>query len=185
MTAYNDDQELVDAILRGDFEQYSQLVKKYNRDVVKVVSAMLFNYDEVDDLVQKVFIEAYDKLERFDTKRNFAKWLKGIARNSVRMHLRSDKTSEKHISIYRDWAVTQMEADENFELIDSKTKALESCYSKVSDTNRTIMEMKYRKHLSIQEISNSLNRTIEGITKALSRTRAELRICIKRAMNND
>ena len=176
-----EDKDLIDKILKGDYEQYSNIVRKYNRDVLIVVSAMLFNYQEVEDLVQKVFIEAYDKLERFDSSKEMSKWLKGIARNTVKMHLRSRKTKEKHIQCYQEWATMQYEADEDFEILDSKSKALEKCYEKVSETNRSIMEMKYRNRLSIQAIADKLNRSLEGITKALSRTRAELRTCVRRS----
>ena len=176
------DKEIIQDVLSGEYEQYSLLIRKYNREVIKVVSAMLFAHQEMEDLVQKVFIDAYDKLDRFDLSRDFGKWVKGIARNTVRMHLRSKKTSDKHIKIYQDWAAAQHEADEDFEVLDSKSRALESCYEKVSESNRKIMDLKYRKSLSIQAIADRLGRSLEGITKALSRTRAELRTCIRRSM---
>jgi len=180
MNSIEEDNKIIVGVLSGDIEAYSNLVRKYNRDVVRVVSSMLFSTHEMEDLVQKVFVDAYEKLDRFEAGRDFGKWIKGIARNTVRMHLRSNKTVEKHKSLYRDWSLSQLEGDENFEIIDQKAKALETCFQEVSENNKAIVEMKYRKLWTLDKIAEKLGRSLEAVTKALSRTRAELRTCIRR-----
>lgn len=178
------DDQIINKVLNGDYELYSQLVTKYNLDVVKVVSAMLYSYQEIDDLVQKTFIEAYNKLDRFEAGRDFGKWTKGIARNMVKAHLRTNSRSDKHIRTYQEWSLSQFEGDDCLETLQKKYSALEQCFDKVSESNRSIMELKYRKRLSIQAIADQLNRSLDGITKALSRTRAELRTCVRRNLNS-
>ena len=180
MDNIEEDKRIIVGVLAGDIEAYSDLVRKYNRDVVRVVSSMLFSTHEMEDLVQKVFVNAYEKLDRFENGRDFGKWIKGIARNTVRMHLRSNRTVEKHKSLYREWSLSQLEADENFEMIDQKSKALENCFQEVSENNKAIVEIKYRKLWTLDKIAEKLGRSLEAVTKALSRTRAELRICIRR-----
>ncbi|MCM8533831.1 MAG: sigma-70 family RNA polymerase sigma factor [Lentisphaeraceae bacterium] len=178
-----EDDEIIKKVLNGEYETYSQLVTKYNLEVVKVVSAMLYSYQEIDDLVQKTFIEAYNKLDRFEAGRDFGKWAKGIARNMVKAHLRTSSRSDKHIRVYQEWSSSQLEGDDCLDTLQKKYSALEKCFDKVSDSNRSIMELKYRKRLSIQAIADELNRSLDGITKALSRTRAELRTCVRRNLN--
>ena len=176
----SEDNRIIVNVLAGDIEEFSALVRKYNREVVKVVSSMLFSYQEMEDLVQKVFVDAYDKLDRFEANRDFGKWIKGIARNTVRMHLRSNKTLEKHKSLYREWAFTQLESDDNFEIFDKKSNALKNCFKEISDSNKAIVDLKYKKLLTLDAIAEKLGRSLEAVTKALSRTRAELRTCIRR-----
>lgn len=182
MSSMKDDQ-IIKKVLDGEYEFYSQLVSKYNIEVVKVVSAMLYSYQEIDDLVQKTFIEAYNKLDRYEFGRDFGKWIKGIARNMVRAHLRTNSRLDKHIRVYQEWSLSQLEADDCLDTLQKKYSALEKCFEKVSDSNRSIMELKYRKRLSIQAIAEQLNRSLDGITKALSRTRTELRTCVRRNLS--
>ena len=181
----SEDNKIIVNVLAGDIEEFSKLVRKYNREVVKVVSSMLFSYQEMEDLVQKVFVDAYDKLDRFEAGRDFGKWIKGIARNTVRMHLRTNKTVEKHKTLYREWAFSQLEGDDNFEVLDQKSKALATCYQEISESNKAIVEMKYRKLLTLDTIAEKLGRSREAVTKALSRTRAELRTCIRRRITEN
>lgn len=185
MNSTLEDNKTIVSVLAGDIESYAILVRKYNRDVVRVVSSMLFSTHEMEDLVQKVFVDAYEKLDRFEAGRDFSKWIKGIARNTVRMHLRKNRTLEKHKSLYRDWSLCQLEGDENFELIDKKAKALETCFKEVSDNNKSIVELKYRNRWTLDKIAEKLGRSLEAVTKALSRTRAELRSCIRRRITEN
>ena len=93
----NDDASIIKRVLAGDIESFGLLIDRYQNDVVMIVSAMLFSRQESDDIIQNVFIEAFDKLDRFDTNREFSKWIKGITRNLVKMHLRKLAKQEKFI----------------------------------------------------------------------------------------
>src|SRR6516164_6917385 len=79
---------IVDRVLRGEIDAYETIVRAYQREVWKVVTAMLFDARGAEDLVQRSFISAYQHLHQFQPGRDFGAWLKEIARNQVRQELR-------------------------------------------------------------------------------------------------
>ncbi|MGQ9662057.1 MAG: sigma factor [Kiritimatiellia bacterium] len=56
---------IVRRVLAGDIESYAEIVWRYQRNVMRVVAAMLFDRQESEDLIQKVFIRAYERLDQF------------------------------------------------------------------------------------------------------------------------
>ena len=172
--------EIIKKVLAGDIEHYGLLVDRYQRDVIRIVSAMLFCRQESEDLVQKSFVIAYEKLDRFDPDRDFGLWLKGITRNTVRMHVRKGKTTEKHLDDYRDWVVENHMTDD--QQINARNDALARCRSKLSEQQQMILKLRYHDRLSMSEIAQELDRSKDAVTKALSRLRADLKLCINRRM---
>ena len=101
-------QELDDVLTRvlgGHVDAYEAIVRAYQSEVWKVVSAMLFNGQRTEDLVQQTFINAYQHIHRYQLGRDFGIWLKEIARNEVRQELRRRMREEivvwKYIKLMR------------------------------------------------------------------------------------
>lgn len=83
------DKELVQRVLNGDRDAYREIMRTHNLMLRSYLSGQLHRLDEVDDLAQEVFITALQKLDSFDTDRDFGIWLRGIARGKLSNHFRS------------------------------------------------------------------------------------------------
>ncbi len=71
---------LVKAVLEGDREQFARLYDLYARMVHGILLARVPR-DEVDDLVQDIFLHALKKLHTLRNAAAFGSWLAMIARN--------------------------------------------------------------------------------------------------------
>jgi len=74
---------LVDEVLGGNNEAFSEL---YNQTIHTVYRTLYFlsrHPEELNDIVQNVYVELYKNLAKFDRARSFQYWLTGIA---VRQH---------------------------------------------------------------------------------------------------
>jgi RNA polymerase sigma-70 factor, ECF subfamily len=81
------DQELVERVQRGDKRAFDLLVRKYQGKVSNLVSRYVYDFAEVEDVVQEVFIKAYRALDRFRGDSAFYTWLYRIAINTAKNHL--------------------------------------------------------------------------------------------------
>ena len=89
------DARLVEQSRRGDTDAFGQLVKRYERRVLKVIRRFMPDQDMAMDLAQESFLKAFDRLEQFDPSRRFGPWLFRIAVNSTFDHLRKIKRKGK------------------------------------------------------------------------------------------
>src|SRR5258708_10048731 len=84
-----DDLALVAAVLRKDRKATAEFVNTYTDAVHSFIRRRLSpRQDLVDDLVQDVFIAAWESLGRFRGSSSLRGWLLGIARHKVEDHYR-------------------------------------------------------------------------------------------------
>jgi RNA polymerase sigma-70 factor (ECF subfamily) len=84
----SDTELLVERVMDGDLDAYGDIVLRHQSEVWAVVSALLLNRGEAEDLVQEVFVSAYRHLGSYERGRDFSAWITAIARNRVRNEMR-------------------------------------------------------------------------------------------------
>ena len=89
------DSELVAHAKRGDPAAYEELMRRHWEAVYRVTRAIVGNDDQAQDAVQECFVQAYAALERFDERRAFAPWIKGIAANCALLVVRSQRRAQQ------------------------------------------------------------------------------------------
>lgn len=77
------DARLVEQIRNGDRSAYGELVKRYEKKLLRTLYRMVGNVDTCEDLAQEAFLKAYDRLDRFDTSKRFGPWLFQIGVNTA------------------------------------------------------------------------------------------------------
>jgi RNA polymerase sigma-70 factor (ECF subfamily) len=82
---------LLDRIENGEMDLYLQVVRRYELMLRSYLAGQLYSIAEADDLAQEVFITAWRDLGSFRRSGDFAAWLRGIARNRLLTHFRSQQ----------------------------------------------------------------------------------------------
>jgi RNA polymerase sigma-70 factor (ECF subfamily) len=83
------DQLLVERVQRGDKRAFELLVSKYQRKINRLVSRLVRDSAEVEDVTQEAFIKAYRALAQFRGESAFYTWLYRIAINTAKNYLAS------------------------------------------------------------------------------------------------
>ena len=78
------DQLLVERVQAGDRHAYDLLVAKYQRRLMRLVSRLVHDPAEAEDVVQESFIRAYRGLRHFRGDAAFYTWLYRIAINTAK-----------------------------------------------------------------------------------------------------
>lgn len=81
------DQALVERAQSGDKAAFSMLVEKYQRKLGRLLSRMIRDQAEVEDVVQESFIKAYRALPNFRGDSAFYTWLYRIGINTAKNYL--------------------------------------------------------------------------------------------------
>ncbi|HSD36133.1 MAG TPA: RNA polymerase sigma factor RpoE [Rhodocyclaceae bacterium] len=81
------DQQLVERVQRGDKQAFGLLVSKYQRKLARLLSRMIRDAGEVEDVTQEAFIKAYRALPSFRGDSAFYTWLYRIGINTAKNYL--------------------------------------------------------------------------------------------------
>ncbi|HEX7644639.1 MAG TPA: RNA polymerase sigma factor RpoE [Burkholderiaceae bacterium] len=81
------DQLLVERVQRGDKKAFELLVIKYQRKLMRLVSRLVRDQAEAEDVVQEAFIKAYRALPQFRGESAFYTWLYRIGINTAKNYL--------------------------------------------------------------------------------------------------
>lgn len=95
-----EEQTLVDGCRAGDERAWLAVYRAYAADVGMYLRGVLLHSQEVDDLVQRVFLEFLGSLDRFRGEAGLRTWLHRIARHVAMREMRTRQRREQHIRAY-------------------------------------------------------------------------------------
>ena len=78
---------LVERVQRGDQRAFGLLASKYQRKIFRLLSRLIRDPAEIEDVAQEAFIRAYRALPNFRGESAFYTWLYRIAINTAKNHL--------------------------------------------------------------------------------------------------
>ena len=87
MTERDIDQQLVERVQRGDKAAFDLLVIKYQRKIFRLLSRLIRDTAEIEDVAQEAFVKAYRALPNFRGDSAFYTWLYRIAINTAKNYL--------------------------------------------------------------------------------------------------
>ena len=95
-----DERMLVEGCRRGDEAAWLAVYRAYGGDVGRFLKGMLRQSSEIDDIVQRVFLEFLSSLDRFRGDSSLRTWLLRIARNLALREIRSKSRREHYVRAY-------------------------------------------------------------------------------------
>ena len=174
------DQALVERAQRGDQQAFGMLVEKYQRKLGRLLSRMVRDQAEVEDVVQESFIKAYRALPNFRGDSAFYTWLYRIGINTAKNYLVS---MGRRPQISHD---VEIEDAENFEdaeeLRTAETPETEMMTKEIAktvnetmmalpDELRTAITLRELEGLSYEEIATLMSCPIGTVRSRIFRAR--------------
>lgn len=146
------------------------------------IGKMIRNREQVEDLVQEVFMKAFDNLESYNTQYAFSTWIYRIATNHTIDYLRKKKLKTLSISdpvTTKDGEMNMQLPDENFETDRSiirkqRKKMIESAINNLPEKYRDVIKMRHMEEMSYQEISDELDLPLGTVKAHIFRAREML-----------
>jgi len=85
------DKVIVTNILNGNIQDFAMIVKSTEKLVTQVVRKMTTNVDDQMDLVQDIYLKAYQNLPSFKFKSKLSTWIANIAYNTTVNYLQKKR----------------------------------------------------------------------------------------------
>ena len=180
MTASDSDKELVEKAKKGDLRSFDMLVLKYQRRVFRLISRLIKNTSEVEDVAQETFIKAFRAIQQFRGDSAFYTWLYRIAVNTAKNHLFSK--GKRPITLSE---LAKNEDSESYDLIDAVSnespegnlaglqiaKAVNNAVNKLPEELSTAVILREMDGLSYEEIAEVMNCPIGTVRSRIFRAR--------------
>lgn len=173
-----EERELVAAIRRRDRKATAEFVARYADGVYRYVRSRLIpRLDLVDDLVQDVFLAAWESLPGYRGEAPLAYWLQGIARHKVENFYRTclkaplplDEASETRSEFLAEIGIDEFLDRER--LLEKTRNILTS----LPEVYRLVLRWRYWEKRSAQEMAAETGKTEKAIERLLARAREMFR----------
>ena len=173
--------ELIAAVLKGDAASFEPLVQKYSPRVFATARRYARRESEVEDIVQEVWVKAFQKLKSFRAEAPFEHWLMRLAIRTcydfLRGHQRNRELAFSELTEPEaDWLerfVTQPEsASEN---ADAARQLVERVMQELSPPARLVITLLEIEDRSVKEIAKLTGWSVPLVKVRAFRARAEMR----------
>jgi len=185
------DYKLVRLAVKGDEKAYAELLGRYKDAIYYMLLKMVNNKSDAEDLTIEAFGKAFKNLAQYTPNYAFSTWLFKIATNNCIDFIRKKKAnliSLDHSSEDQDNITTPLQSDSpdpEEDMIKSQRMALtRDVVSKLKPRYRTLVELRYFKEYSYDEIAKELGLPIGTVKAQLFRARELLFNILKNSNPN-
>lgn len=176
------DYVLVNAALTGDEKAFARLLSRYKDAIYFMLLKMVNNRSDAEDLTLEAFGKAFKNLHQYSPTYAFSTWLFKIASNNCIDFLRKKKGTYVSIENNNDQnenneTVRLKSKDPNpEEKLIRKQKAilLQKVVRRLKPRYRTLVELRYFREFSYEEIAKELNLPLGTVKAQLFRAREML-----------
>ena len=143
---------------------FTELVAQYSEKLYWTIRRIVLNHDDANDVMQNVFVKAWNNLDQFEERSKPSTWLYRIAINESLDFLRRKRDFVAYDSDLTDGVGSRLVADEYFDG-DATQAALQEAIETLPDVQRVVFNLRYYEEMKYSEMSSLLN-TSEGSLKA-------------------
>lgn len=157
----------------GDTAAFGDLIERHQRAVYGLVSRMVTNKDDVDDIAQDVFVSAWKAIGSFRRDAKFSTWLHTITVNTTLSRLKSMKNKTAlSIDDPDTGLAASLQADESDSPSASlqkneRDKAVQTAIESLPEKHRLVVVMHYFEHHTCEDIASILGCSVGTVWSRL------------------
>jgi RNA polymerase sigma-70 factor (ECF subfamily) len=175
----------------GSRAAFEELVRRHDRDVLRLALNLMKRPEDARDVYQEAFLKVYRNLHRFRFECSFYTWLYRIVTNVCLDHLRrrqarpEDQAPEMRGSQGEETVTDFFERQREFRPTLDPERSLfgkeisfriARAMEKLSPRERVVFEMKHYQGLKLRAIGDALGTTEETVKNSLFRATRKLRL---------
>ncbi|MCD8124379.1 MAG: sigma-70 family RNA polymerase sigma factor [Lachnospiraceae bacterium] len=145
------------------------LYSKYSTDIFRFLFSILGDRFQAEDLMQEVFLKAWQKHPRFHNDKTEKVWLFRVARNLAMDEFRH----RKHETVGLPETLPENNPDDSNSILNMRELLL--MIDALNEPDREIVRLKLLGQLSHQEIARVTNRSVHSVKKRYERAIGKLR----------
>jgi RNA polymerase sigma-70 factor (ECF subfamily) len=168
-------------------QQRTQLTGRFMAErhaLMAYIHALVQRAEVAEDIFQEVWLRLADAAERGVAIDDPPRWFRGVARNLVLHHWRSEQRSRVIVDSGLLDLIDQAfsEQDELHDALASRRLGLRACISELPEHAKEVLRLTYVVDLSAEAVAAKLERTSASVLMMLSRLRRSLEECVNRRL---
>jgi RNA polymerase sigma factor (sigma-70 family) len=163
------DEELLAEYQRADVDAFTEFFERHRALIFSYLRSILSSQYEAEEAFQRTFLKLHRYILKYDPTQSALGWVMTIARN-VAVDV---KIGRSYSLPLEDAPVGQLSLDERGRL--DARKALETLIKRLSPTDQKLLEQRYLKEESYDEIAEKEGWTVENTRQKFSRLLRKLR----------
>ena len=172
------DVRLVERAKKNDQAAYAQLMNRYREAIYYMLLKMVNNASDAEDLTIEAFSKAFKNLEQYTPNFAFSTWLFKIASNNCIDFIRKKRID--HISLDFEIGdkgrassiiIAEVSDPEEDLIKKQKAKLMRHVVTTLKPRYRDLVELRYFKEYSYEEIADELNLPLGTVKAQLFRAR--------------
>lgn len=178
--------ELIAAVLKGDSASFEPLVEKYSPRVFATARRYARRESEVEDIVQEVWLKAFDKLKSFRGEAPFEHWLMRLTVRTcydfLRSHQRNRESAFSEISEPEEDWLDRFVADPGTASADADAAKtlVNNVLERLSADARLVIQLLEIEDRSVKEIADLTGWSVALVKVRAFRARGEMRKILAR-----
>jgi RNA polymerase sigma-70 factor, ECF subfamily len=174
------DWQLVTRVQRGDKQAYELLVAKYQRRIARLLSRIIRDPADIEDVAQEAFIKAYRALPGFRGESAFYTWLYRIAINTAKNHFAAQgrraptqtaADPDEAESTDEGQALREVATPETLLLSKQVGEAVNRAIERLPDDLKTAIVLRELEGMSYDEIASAMNCPVGTVRSRIFRAR--------------
>ena len=179
------DQQLVERAQRGDKHAFELLVAKYQRRLLRLISRLVRDPAEAEDVAQEAFIKAYRALPQFRGDAAFYTWLYRIGVNTAKNFLVSngrkaptstEKDAEEAETFEDAGQLRDINTPESVLMSRQVAEAVNAAMERLPEELCTAVTLREIEGLSYDEIAEVMNCPIGTVRSRIFRAREAIAV---------
>lgn len=176
------DEEIAALVQAGDIDFFGVLVHRYKEKMIRYARKFLSDNEDINDIIQEIFIKVYKNIQSFDIKRKFSPWLYRIAHNELVNALK--KRKKNILPIFEvDTFLPHSFQDNSFgQNIDRQDiqKIINKCLDLLEPKYREPIILYYLEDLSYKEIAEVMRVPISTVGVRIKRAKEMMKSIFKK-----
>lgn len=175
-----EDYDLVIAAIDGDQRSYAKLMDRYKDSIYYMILKMVHNRDDADDLTVEAFGKAFSNIHKYSPEYAFSTWLFKIAINNCIDFIRKKRLETLSIddegkeeggnSFSNSIRSNALDPEERY-IKEQRAKLMRDVTEKINPKYRRLIELRFFKEFSYDEIATELDLPLGTVKAQLFRAK--------------
>lgn len=174
-------EQAIERVREGQIDAYELVVRAYQGRLRALLANVCPPGLDPDELAHLTFVDAFKKIDQYTLRTRFFAWLSAIARFHVLNELRKLRREARRRENYLENSVAQVlegELEAGSDLDEDRVLALRDCMGHLPEGLRAMVELRYSRDHSIEDISHRIGKSIAAVKFQLFDIRRKLRECV-------
>lgn len=159
-------------------ENFIQLLTESQNRLYGYIYTMIGDHSRAKDVLQETNLVLWRKYDELEEVENFKAWSFTVCKFQVMAYLRDKKRDRLLLDPELADMISETAEKEN-SLMSQAQPQLRKCIAELPEQNRSMIEMKYFKRMMMQDIAETLKRSLTAVKVSIHRTRKVLQDCIR------